>query len=712
MSDFTLFSEFVANDMALFYFEQDGILSFGMVPLAMREQIVSHRRNVNDSLAAKTICRRLNIDFAAVEPESMIQFKLTGDTCYARNAPGDSMRNSGSIESLTMLSQRQEADLIITEFKDCNELYFSHIVHYGENLPFIEVSTSVEHRGEVPVTFEMFSSFSLGMLSLFQPDDGPEKYMVHRFHSLWSGEGRHSKLHAEDCNLEMSWQASSFRGIRFGQRGSLPTKTYAPFAGLEDIAAGVIWGAQLEAIGPWMLEVTRSGDFISISGGIPDREFAGWTKRLNPGETFVSPTAILSCACGDIQDLTARLIAFQEEPEILEVERNLPVMFNDWCCSWGFPSEDNLRPLCKQVAALGVKYFILDTGWHKEADTIDWGSGIGDWKINEQFYHGGFASFMQFIRSQGLVPGIWFEFENCTENSTPAREEGLLLKLDGIPIKVGNRRFLDFRKEETLSYLKEKVIAMLRKYRIGYIKVDNNAQMGCGCDGNESPLENLFEHLRGVEKFLAILREELPELVIEVCASGGHRLSPWWLRRASLSSGSDAHEGVEIPIIAANVQQLVPASKAQVWVVVHGDDTSKRLAYSFAAGMLGRMCISGDIGELNAEQLAFLKDAVEFYREAAEIIRYGKSRRSGKYGRSYTSPHGWQLVRRKYRGRELIVVHTFAESPRFIELEFSGKIINSLQCGSLTLVDDGGKLQIDKLADFNGLALLVENSKA
>ncbi len=50
--------------------------------------------------------------------------------------------------------------------------------------------------------------------------------------------------------------------------------------------------------------------------------------------------------------------------------------------------------------------------------------------------------------------------------------------------------------------------------------------------------------------FIEKVKEEVPGIVLENCASGGHRLEPKMMSVMSMASFSDAHECEEIPIIA------------------------------------------------------------------------------------------------------------------------------------------------------------------
>ena len=105
--------------------------------------------------------------------------------------------------------------------------------------------------------------------------------------------------------------------------------------------------------------------------------------------------------------------------------------------------------------------------------------------------------------------------------------DSMHLYRNGEVIQTGGiRRFWDFRQTEVTQYLKERVLDFLRENGIQYLKVDYNGSIGYGCDGAESPGEGLRQQMQAVHRFFGMLRREYPELVIENCASGGHRLEP------------------------------------------------------------------------------------------------------------------------------------------------------------------------------------------
>lgn len=705
MKIFQIHSKITAGDITIIYYLHNGVMSFCIIPSQMEDEIAVHRKNLDDTFC----CQQHKFDLPAVLPESMLQFKVATDANAAQHTSDACMRNSQSVDKLKFVDQEITASSIITNFTYKDKLSLRHIVRYWKNRPYILTNTEVENISETRIKLESLASFSLGMLSPFQADSGTGKYKIHRYGSNWSAEGRHEARTVEELNLEMSWQAAGMRALRFGNRGSMPVKEFFPFVGFEDTEKKVLWGVQLLALGPWQLEVTRFCDFLNIDGGMLEREFGQWTKTLAPGEKYATMGAVLSCVQGDIQDLMPRLTAYQEDdlPPAPENEKGLPALFNDWCTFWGSGAEKDLLPIAERNRNLGLKYFVLDAGWFTPG--ADACGGIGDWDVSKDKFPSGMKSFTGKIRDMGYVPGVWFEFENCSKSSKISSRTDLLLQLDGAVIFHGATNFLDFRNPDVWGYLSEKLIAMLRENNFGYMKVDYNSSTGFGCDGQDSPPEEIRKHLEAVEKFFIKLRKELPQLVIEICSSGGHRLSPAWTRLSSMSSFSDVHEGREAPIIAANVQQLIPLSHSQVWATLRKTNDSRRLHYSLASGMIGRLCLSGDMADLSEAQHRIVAEAVKFYEGLKPLVRQGKTRVDSLIGPAYSDPTGHQIVRRSNANGSFLIIHTFRDSPSRLSIQAHGEKIKAVfKETEVTVELKSGLIEIGNLSPFAGVAILLE----
>ena len=709
-------SKFQLGDMLVEYIlaVESQIVGLRLYPASMVDEL-SARRELSQTFEV-LLQPKSNPPMRAWQVESLAQVKLVGDA-LSGYAQGSTMRNGETVLSLCYAGQeilRNGPFLeIVTTLRSERGYACEHHLIYREGDESFTVRTDFRNEGKLPLTLEMLASFSLSGLTPFAEDDAPNRLFLHRFRSHWSAEGRHHCESVEDLGLERSWSPHAIRAERFGQIGSMPVRDYFPFIGLEDRAAGVFWGAQLAWAGSWQMEAYRRDDELSLSGGLADREFGHWLKNIAPGETLVSPLAYISTVQGDLDDLCQRLTAMQQsaQAEAPASEQTLPVIANEWCTTWGNPEHDRVVELAKRLQDSGAKYFVIDAGWYR-GDGGDWFISQGEWVPNPNLFPQGIAATAAAIREHGLIPGIWFEFEVVgSQSSLFDSQTEHFLKRDGQPVLAGQRHFWDFRDPWVLEYLREKVIAQLCEAGFGYIKVDYNDTIGIGVDGAESLGEGLRQHILGVQDFFSELRHEIPDLVIEVCSSGGHRLEPSMLALSSMASYSDAHELLEIPIIAANLHRLMLPRQSQIWAVLHASDTFQRLAYSLTAGFLGRLCISGELDGLDGNQWTVVQDAIRFYGQVAPIIKNGKSRLYQQIGNAWRHPQGAQALVRISEARDqvLVVAHTFAEP-------LPGKIVVPLPDGKWQIsaafprgdalpVIHSNKLKIEPSGEFEGLVL-------
>ena len=624
-----------------------------------------------DSAAVRDLPAAWN-QIRAWETDPLVHVHVRGDTLPGGFAQGRTLRNSATTAGLKVQSHTRETaslgnrDLVAlrtTLVAECG-LVVVHKLTADAATGTFTIQVTAENPTAQALTIDHLGAFSLGGITPFACDDAPERLHVHRFRSGWSAEGRHESRSIEALNLERSWTGHGVRSERFGQAGSLPVNGWFPLVGVEDSVAGVTWLAQLATPGTWHLEIYRRADQLALAGGGADRLHGEGAITLAPGARTCAPSAFLTVVSGSIDAAADRLLtaAHARTPVEPASEHDLPIVFNEWCTSWGHPTHETIVQLADQLAGTGVKYLVIDDGWAERPGNQF--QQNGDWRVNRTSFPEGLRATTNAIRARGLVPGIWFEFEVVNPGSAAWHETAHQLHRDGAPLQVGNRRFWDFRDPWVHAFLSERVIARLRDDGFGYLKVDYNDSIGPGVDGPASPGENLRAHLAGVQRFFARLRAELPDLVIENCSSGGHRLEASMMALTAMSSFSDAHETTDIPLIAANLNRLVPARQKQIWAVLRRGDSPARLSYSLAATFLGRMCLSGDWAELPEISRAFVRTATQLYRDVAPVIRDGVFRTQRVTGESYQHPTGHQVVTIHDAARQQLVIvwHRFAKS--------------------------------------------------
>lgn len=658
-----IYQDYILGDIRLRYLrdEETGHIAMILLPAETDDRLTERKDTLHETWDVGNLC------YLSLQHHSQ------------GRAAGSSLKYGESSQKLKYMKQEKTEDdsrIIITTTLEADEGYqVLHTVEYTKGECGIEVETTFVNRTGRMVTIDMISSFALDNLSPLQTYDASDRLKLHRFRGGWSIEGKHCENTVEDLNLEPSWARAFPESERYGVLGSFPVKRWFPFGCVEDMERHVYWAVQLGCNSSWQMELSRDGDCYSLSGGLADREFGGWWKDIQNGELFTAPKAYISVSdvsfwdvCQNITDMFHKYADRQPE-----CEQDLPIIFNEWCTTWGKPTHDNMLKTADRLQGIPVEYMVIDAGWSKkEVEDNDPQGSNGDWERDEEKFPKGFLALSREMKEKGYRLGIWMEFEVTTLGAKvhSGIYDSMHLYRNGEIIQTGaTRRFWDFRKPEVKEYLKEKVIRFLKENEFGYLKVDYNDSMGSGCDGAESPGEGLRAQMEAVHRFFELIRAELPDLVIENCSSGGHRLEPSMTTVTSMSSFSDAHECKEIPYIAADLHQLILPRQSQIWSVISPDLPMQVIRCRLVSGMLGRFCLSGRIGELDDAQVAEVRKAALFYREVKDIIKDGRSVLYRDSSRNHHHLKGAQVLVREsgdryvQQGRELLLVYHSFEDP-------------------------------------------------
>ncbi len=683
--------------------------------------------------------------------ENLVQIKYAGDTYNEAYAGGLTMRNGESCRRLKYdrqeVSQEDDELVITTYLKDDRGYEVHHILSYRAGSHHARMKNVFYNHSDNAVSLEMFESFSMGGITPYVEGDAHLSMDLYRIRSVWSGEGRIDRQTLEDLCLETSWSGHAVRCERYGQAGSLPVNHFFPMGAVYDKKTKVFWGAQIAHNTSWQIEVYRKDDGLGFSGGLADREFGHWMKNIIPGQSFETPEALVSVAYipekagfenADEPAFTLFMQRFTEAGlRTVEagphMERDLPIVFNEYCTTWGCPSHENISAIVDAIKDKGISYFVIDCGWYKK-DGIPWDRVMGDYDISKTLFPEGLDKTTDKIRQAGMVPGIWFEIDNVAEQADVYQLTDHLLQKDGKPLTTYFRRFWKMTDPWVEEYLTKKVIGTLKQYGFGYMKMDYNESIGIGCDGAESLGEGLRQNGMASLAFIEKVKREIPDIILENCASGGHKLEPKMMSLCAMASFSDAHELVEIPVIAAYLHRVIHPAQSQIWAVIRETDSIQRIVYSMANTLLGRMCLSGDVTNLSEKQWQAIDNGIDFYKKAAAVIRDGETLIFGNRQASLRHPSAYQAVVRYTDRQSLVVVHTFengggsdinvpvfpvlmaenqADEPEIIDL--TGIKVTAVYAEPCSMDKDrifleNGRLKVKLQKDFEAAAILLDRA--
>ena len=690
---------YLLGDMYAVYSMEKGAVSFTVLPLGKLDKYLKNKKNSH------------------FRTEPMTQVYFEGERSARDYSAGLTMRNSDTAWSFHFEKQWQEVKdgsrRIITQLRRDDDVIYEHSVSYFEGNSSLKIEAVLYNRGGKDHNVFLFSGLSLSDLRIFDEETKSRNILLTRLRSAWSLEGKTEQRFAEDFMLEPSWLNVGVKNERYGQLGSMPVRKFYPYASVEDLNEKTAWAVTVDAPASWQLEFYSFDGDLSLSGGDVDYEFGHRQVCLRKGACLKAMPAYVTAVEGTRADADRRLVlGYGPEMSHARSEEEIPLIFNEYCCSWGDPQMSKLLALMDRASEVGAKYFVLDAGWYS-AQSKRWDE-IGDWTFQEKTFQGGMCGYAQAVRRRGMIPGIWYEFEGVSESSDIYRQHhDWLLTYRGKPIDHGGRFFLDMTKKEVHKYLRESVLCSMRDAEIGYLKLDYNENIGSMCDGAESEGHAVCQQVEATVDFLRELKKEIPELVLEICSSGGHRISPAFLKLADMVSFSDAHESEEGAVIAANLLSVIPARQLQIWATLHAEDDRNSLVNILSKAFLGRMCLSGDLDVVLKKQKDVVLKARFLYEKVKNIIVSGDVQvfRTGNF-QAIRDSIGIQVVRFVLNEKTVLVIHTFKVKGTFIVENVFTKACTAsdgLVSDAIDCKKSGNDLQLEiRNAEANGCVMFLE----
>ncbi len=149
-------------------------------------------------------------------------------------------------------------------------------------------------------------------------------------------------------------------------------------------------------------------------------------------------------------------------------------------CTWYYYYQDvnenevklNAAWIAKNLKDYGARYVQIDDGW--QAETKQGRHGSRDWTGVDKAFPGGMASLAAYVKSLGLVPGIWIApHGQSNEDVVKANPGVFMLKPDGTSASSSweGNWLSDPSVPETQKYLKD-LFATLVKWGYEYFKID------------------------------------------------------------------------------------------------------------------------------------------------------------------------------------------------------------------------------------------------
>ena len=313
----------------------------------------------------------------------------------------------------------------------------------------------------------------------------------------------------------------------------------------EVFAAAIAWSSQ------WQYKVTRlPADDVLFSAGV-----YATAVTLNPGETNTSPKVLMTYSGKGKGQISRNFHRYMRRYGIAHGMEERPVILNSWEGVYMNFNEEKVLEMIRNAADLGVEMYVLDDGWfgNRYPRNID-NAGLGDWQVNVTKLPGGLERLIEECDKYGMKFGLWFEPEMVNPWSELfEKHPDWVMRSPRRCIWGGRSQYApDLSKPEVEEHVINSVAGMLRQYPgIRYIKWDQNMlTLNTGAPhlrDNQGALGEKFG--AAYYRVLTRLKQEFPDVLFQLCASGGGRVDVGAMQFHDEFWASDITNGIlRIPI--------------------------------------------------------------------------------------------------------------------------------------------------------------------
>jgi alpha-galactosidase len=398
--------------------------------------------------------------------------------------------------------------------------------------------------------------------------------------------------------------------------------------------------------GNWALQIAPSPVGAAVFGGLNNWQFH-CRLTANGDSELRLPTVLFGRFDGDLNAATQGLHDYRRRHRP-NPGRPIPVQFNSWYPYLGEPNATAMLALVPLAKRLGCEAFVVDAGWFRtdeDDSAADWTARTGDWHTSRLRFPNGLREISAACRAQDMLFGLWFEPEVIGSLSAIRRDHPEWLHhLDGEPPPANERAILNLGVPAARRHAFERITRILSRVGVDWMKWDFNADLVAGgwapgLPATLTDLDPLVAHYEGLYRLQDAIRHWFPDLILEMCASGGGRMDGELLSHAHVNWISDQPGPLRKLAIHFGTQLAHPAVVCNDWLVewppgrIAGYDDDEDsvgldercdLPFRLRVAMLGSFGISASIDRWPEPDLLIAAEHIALYRDKLRsIIHHG-----------------------------------------------------------------------------------------
>ncbi len=518
----------------------------------------------------------------------------------------------------------------IIELRD--KLHNFHVeLHYLAYMAedIIECWTVIKNNEAGAITLHDYASFELALSN--QTAD----YHLTSFFGLWEREAsiQDEKLNFGKKTLENNFGTWSSFGFNPAFLLSTEGKGQEDFG--EVISGAYAW------TGSWKMDfnynfnklahdrVQRQLLTISASNQTVAADY-----QLTQGESITTPKFILNYSDQGTGNVSRNFHRWARQYNLRDGNSPRPIILNSWEGTQFDFNESILVDMMDGLVKMDGEMFVLDDGWFGEhefaRDSIY--SGLGDWQVNRTKLPKGLDYLIEQAEKRGLAFGIWFEPEMINPKSQLFNQhpEWVIKQPERDNILYRQQLVLDLSNPQVQEHVYQSVANILDEHpAISYIKWDCNrsfTNFGSQYLSKDNQSHLWYDYVQGLYTVYQRLEQDYPQVMLQVCASGGGRIDFGALKYHHEFWASDNTDALQRVYIQWGLSHIYPAIACANHVSIcpnHQTGRNLPLKFRFDVAMSGRLGLELKPSDLPEQSLKFVRAAVKSYKLIRGVVSTG-----------------------------------------------------------------------------------------
>ena len=521
---------------------------------------------------------------------------------------------------LVVTGCKQEGDLTIITLKDKKYDFFVDLYYKANNQSdVIETWTVIRNAEKKAIKLEQYAS---GVMTLRQ-----EGAWLTHFHGAW---GQEASMTEEPLTAGLK-VIVNHDGVRTAMDDR--AEVMISLDGKPQENSGRVIGAALCWTGNYKLRIETRGKYRhTLLAGIDDLHTAYTLKK---GEQFETPKLAMVYSEEGKGGVSRAFHRWGRNGQLHNGKALREILLNSWEGVYMDVNQEVCEKMMDGIKELGGELFVVDDGWfgRKYRRTND-SQALGDWMTDTQKLPNGVPALLKAAEDRGLKFVIWIEPEMTNSKSElfddhpdwvvahPTRELSMGRGGTQLVLDLSNPKVQDFVVGIVDDLVKENP-------RLHYIKWDCNMSMqnfGSSYLTADKQSHLFVDYHLGLKNALERIRNAHPDLVIQLCSSGGGRVN-WgalpYFDEFWVSDDTDAQQRL---FIQWGTSHFFPTLAMAQHVSASPNHQTGRvipLKFRFDVAMTGRLGMEMKPSDLNDQERAYAKKAVAFYKEIRPIVQLG-----------------------------------------------------------------------------------------